>query len=223
MWWDDHWVTWQLKLKRELIDRLPQIASHHVTGSARDVAQLDQWSDLDLHIDLSRVDGPIDLLADAEVWAASEDLADGRQVLRVVLVDGRRVDLVVEGGTVRVPVLAADNEIRMLAALAAAKLGRNDRLIGLHLALELMRSCLVQAMLLRDRELGTTVHRFGSAHDAMADEVADLLRRPLGVSPRPNVVERTVELYGRWRRQLEPGYSPDWSGLDALLNRGLGE
>ena len=212
---------WQVQLERELIDRLPQTALHHVAGSARDSARLDQWSDLDLHIDLSGVDKPIDLLAGAEVWAASEDLADGRQVLRVVLVDGRRVDLVVEGGRVRVPVLAADNEIRILAALAATKLGRNDRLIGLHLALELMRYCLVQAMLLRDRDLGTTVHRFGSTHDAMADQVADLLRYPPKVSPRPNVVERAVELYGRWRRQLEPGYSPDWSGLHALLNRGL--
>ena len=51
--------------------------------------------------------------------------------MRVVLVDGRRVDLVVEGGRVRVPALAADNDIRILAALATAKLARDDH-IGLH-------------------------------------------------------------------------------------------
>ena len=118
------------------------------------------------------------------------------------------------------PALAADNDIRILAAFATAKLARDDHLIGLHLALELMRSCLDQAMLLRDRDLGTSVHRFGSTHDAMAEEVAALLRCPLGVSPRPNVVERAVALYGRWRHQLEPTYSPDWSGLHALLDLG---
>jgi hypothetical protein len=212
---------WQVQLERELVSRLPQTAFHHVAGSARDHAQLDQWSDLDLDLDASGIDKPIDLLADTEVWAASEDLADDRQVLRVVFADGRRVDLVVEGGRVRMPALAADNDVRILAALAAAKMGRNDRLIGLHLTLELMRLCLVQAMLLRDRDLGTSIHRFGSTHDAMADEVAALLGCPLEVSPRPNIVEQAVELYGRWRRQLEPAYSPDWSGLHALLDRGL--
>jgi hypothetical protein len=48
-----------------------------------------------------------------------------------VLVDGRRIDLVVKGGCVLVPSRAADNEFRMVAATAASKLGRGDHLIGL--------------------------------------------------------------------------------------------
>jgi hypothetical protein len=98
-------VTWQAQLEPELIDRLPQAARHRIAGSAQNPTELDGWSDLDLHIYLSRVDEPIDLFAGVRIF----------------------------------------------------------------------------------------------------------------------VVERTVELYGRWRRELEPGYSPDWSGLDALLNRGLAE
>ena len=84
-----------------------------------------------------------------------------------------------------------------------------------------MRSALVQGMLLRDRDLGTNVHRFGSQRDVLAKEIAGLLHDPLGVVPRPNIVEKTVEVYGRWRRELDPGYRPDWSGLDAVISRGL--
>jgi hypothetical protein len=218
---DDPWVTWQLDLRDELVGRLPASATHWTTGSVLVRDQLDQWSDLDLHVDLGGLVEPIDLFAGLDVWAASEDMAAGPQVLRLVLRDGRRVDLIVEGGGVQTPAQAADNDIRMIAALAAAKLGRGDLLIGLHLTLDLMRSCLVQAMLLRDRDLGTRIHRFGSVRDTMADEVAELVSGPVHVSPRPNIVERTVELYGRWRRELDPVYVPDWSGLDALLSRGL--
>ncbi|WP_139142446.1 hypothetical protein [Humibacillus sp. DSM 29435] len=45
----------------------------------------------------------------------------------------------------------ADNGFRVLAALAADKHGRGNRLIGLHLTMVLIMACLVQAMLLRDR------------------------------------------------------------------------
>ncbi len=85
--------------------------------------------------------------------------------------------------------------------------------------MELMRACLVQATLLRDRDGGTSVHRFGSGRDEMADQVAGLLRCEVDVSPRPNIVERTVELYGQRRHQLDRGYQPNWSGLDALITR----
>ena len=215
-------MVWQVRLEQDLVARLPGGASHYVTGSGLDAEQRDGWSDLDLHIDLEdSAEEVIDLLTELDVWAASESEDDGRQVVRLVLVDGRRLDLVVEGGRVEVPVCTADNEIRMVAALAMTKLGRGDRLIGMHLTLELMRSCLVQAMVLRDRALGTTVHRSRSDLDELATEVAALLRDPVDVCVRPNTIERVVELYGRWRQQLEPDYMPDWSGLRALLVRGL--
>lgn len=214
-------MTWQARLEQVLVGRLPDGASHDVTGSAHHPELRDGWSDLDLHIHLPSTAEAVDLLVGLDVWAATDVRNLDTQVLRVVLVDGRRVDLVVNGGRIHVPELAADNEIRMLAALAVTKLGRDDRLIGLHLTLELMRLCLVQAMLLRDRACGTSVHRTGSDLDVLAEEILAVVRGPLDVRQRPNVVEQAVRLYGYWRGQLEPGYVSDWSGLDALIDRGL--
>lgn len=104
--------------------------------------------------------------------------------------------------------------------LAAAELGWGHRLIGLHLVLELQRACLVQAMLLRDRTEGTRCHRSGTARDDLADEVAGA-QLSLDVSSRPNIVEQTVERYGRWRGELEADYRPDWWGLCRLIDLGL--
>ena len=172
-----------MALQRELADRLPEMAAVSLAGSGLSPEQLDQWSDLDLHLDLAGRAEPVDLFVGLYIWAVSDDVASGQQVLRVVLGDGRRVDLVVEGGRVSVPAQSADNDIRMIAALAAAKLGRGELLISLHLTLELMRACLVQAMLLRDRDVGTTAHRFGSERDATAYRLIERLRRPLGATP----------------------------------------
>jgi hypothetical protein len=47
------------------------------------------------------------------------------------------------------------------AALAIAKVARNDLLIGLHLALDLARDGLVLQMIRRDRAKRTTIHRLG--------------------------------------------------------------
>jgi hypothetical protein len=215
-------VTWQLELADQLRARLPTAARLDLAGSGTQPSELDDWSDLDVHLDLGGQSEPCELLADLAVWALTEHRSGDRQVLRSVLRDGRRLDLVVVGGLVSVPSVAVDNDVRFLAALAAAKLGRGDRLIGLHLTLELLRSGLVQAMLLRDRDRATVVHRRGSERDALADEVAAVAGGPLSITARPNIVERAVDMYARWRVELDPDYRADWSGLDALLERGLG-
>lgn len=214
-------MSWQLELADELGARLRDDGRVEVVGSAATTATLDSWSDLDLRVDLVGSSQPVDLLAGLAVWAIDDVRADDRRVLRVVLADGRRLDLVVSGGCVAVPERSVDNDVRFLAALATAKLGRGDHLIGYHLTLELLRTCLVQAMLLRDRDLGTTVHRTGSDRDAMASEVAGVAAGSLAVLPRPTIVERAVALYAHWRSELEPGYRPDWSGLTGVIERGL--
>src|SRR5205823_591982 len=55
--------------------------------------------------------------------------------------------------------------------LALTKVMREDRLIALHLALEMVQECCVLGMLLRDRAEGTAHHRHGGA----GNEVAALL------------------------------------------------
>ena len=214
-------MSWPLELAVELGDRLRDQGGVEIAGSATAPASLDGWSDLDLHVELVGSAQPVDLLTGLPVWAIDDVRADDRQVLRVVLADGRRLDLVVSGGSVAAPQGSVDNDVRFLAALAAAKLGRGDHLIGYHLTLDLLRTCLVQAMLLRDRDLGTTVHRTGSDRDAMASEVAGVAAGSLAVLPRPTIVERAVALYAQWRSELEPGYRPDWSGLNGVIERGL--
>ena len=47
--------------------------------------------------------------------------------------------------------------------LAAVNAARGDVLIGAHLTLQLARHVLEMAMLLRDRDAGTTPHRFGGS------------------------------------------------------------
>lgn len=53
------------------------------------------------------------------------------------------------------------NQFWFKATLAVTKVVRDDLLIALHLAFDLVRDCCVLAMLLRDRAAGTNYHRHG--------------------------------------------------------------
>jgi hypothetical protein len=67
------------------------------------------------------------------------------------------------------------NDFRFDAVLAAVKAARSDVLIGAHLTLQLARHILVIAMLLRDRDAGTTHHRFGGSRwDEWASRLAQV-------------------------------------------------
>jgi hypothetical protein len=202
---------------------LPAAANIAVHGSATNPADLDGWSDLDLRLDLPH-DVPVaDLVGGAKVWAYDNVELDQTQTCRTVLTDGRRLDLsVVGGGRIVGLTPAADNETRFIAAMAVTKLGRGDRLIGMHLTLDLLRMCLLEAMLLRDLDTGTTVHRHGNDRDHYAERVRAIAGRSLQVQPRPNIVEQACELYGTLRAEREPGYRPDWTGLSAVISRGIG-
>lgn len=57
-------------------------------------------------------------------------------------------------------------------ASAVAKVVRNDLLIGMHLALDLVRDCLVLQMIRRDREFNTTIHRTGGWGNELVAEIA---------------------------------------------------
>lgn len=239
-------MTWQSELVGEIRQRvaqLPAVAGLWLLGSMRDPGSVDRWSDVDLGLVLQAPLQLGELLgADDVVWAIDNSADDQLEVCRVILNDGRRLDLSVadhetlahKGGhcLVRndptgsagmlvldapVPTNADVNQARFIAAQAAVKLGRGDRLIGTHLALEFLRICLVQAMMLRDRDEGRTVHRFGTARDRRADDVLDLigdLAEPadVAVALRP-----AADLFDTLHRELDPAYRPDWCGLEAIL------
>ena len=214
-------MNWQAGLFAAIGAAAPFGAAVTLRGSATDPALLDGWSDLDLGIELPS-DVEITDLVGVQVWAVEDVRDHDGQTCRTVLTDGRRLDLSVTGpGRVVGFGLAADNDVRFLAATATAKLGRGDRLIGLHLLLELWQHSLVQAMQLRDRDTGSTVHRLGSEHDQLADRIGQLATMALDLQDRPTVVERTVELYAAWRSELDADYRPDWQPLHRLTDLGL--
>jgi hypothetical protein len=235
----------QLRLLRDIValagtdDRVAQV---WILGSARRPESLDRWSDVDLGLVLTERPPLESLLPpDAVVWALDRNGDDVRSACRVVLTDGRRVDLVVaaaaeferadgvpahDGGPrsatsrgrliVPDPPDAAVNEARFVAVQAAVKFGRGDRLIGSHLTLELAQLCLVQAMLLRDRDERTTSHRFGTARDDLADSTWSILGSG---EHNPHLrLRRLTEHFDGLHTELDPRYVPDWSGLAALVD-----
>ncbi|MBO0813135.1 MAG: hypothetical protein J2P23_13970 [Microlunatus sp.] len=212
-------MDWQCTEFRRIAAALPE-AAVQLHGSTARPEQLDGWSDLDLRL-VTDEPVPVAVLG-ADLWAYEDVRTPGTEVCRMVLADGRRIDVAITGaGRIGGLRPAPDNDVRFLAALAAAKLGRGDKLIGGHLALEVLRACLVVAMQLRDRDLGTTVHRTGGDRDRYADRVFGVAAVPPAITPRPNIVERAVELYAGWRCELDPDYVPDWRPLARLIDRGL--
>lgn len=210
---------WQFELADQLKERLPRSSRAGVKGSAQQPTRLDGWSDLDLDLWL---DQPVELavLVDpAVIWAYEAVQGEEQQVVRTVFADGRRLDLQITGpDRLGLPVPDDVNDVRFIAAQAATKLGRGDRLIGLHLSLEIAQLCLVQAMQLRDRDQGTAVHHHGTERDRFADELHSLFEP--GQAVGPDLVLALVARYDRLQGELGRAYRPDWSGLSALVDRG---
>jgi hypothetical protein len=200
--------------------RVADVAQLRILGSARQPELMDRWSDVDVGLVLSGA-------------------GDGRSTCRVVLDDGRRLDLIVGaadqfdrvGGrraysdgrphadatatlTVTDPPDASVNGARFVAALAVVKYGRGDLLIGSHLPLELAQLRLVQAMLLRDRDEETTSHRFGTHRDDLAAETWSAPQ--CGNEAGAVRIQRLVEQFDQLHSELDNRYVPDWSGLVSL-------
>jgi hypothetical protein len=116
-----HVMAWQFDLYEQIRAVLAASARVQAHGSVLTPDLLDGWSDLDLHLDLHDTLEIAAVISPSSIWA-SDNMTDNKaQVLRLVLVDGRRLDLTV-GGTGRItpPAGADDNAVRFVAALAAA-------------------------------------------------------------------------------------------------------
>ncbi|MEU6231168.1 hypothetical protein [Streptomyces sp. NPDC047042] len=190
--------NWQLQMLPDLVEmasgdsRIRDLGTH---GSASgDLPRIDRWSDLDLVITARE---PVTVAEDfahrigarfSPVFAASRSGSSVRYTLRLVLSDLRRLDITavdpadreIPPGPIHAvgddpPCAMAElvNDFRFDAVLAAVKAAREDVLIGAHLTLQLARYVLVAAMLLRDRDTGTSYHRFGGSRwDAWAARLA---------------------------------------------------
>ncbi|MFF0000157.1 hypothetical protein [Streptomyces avermitilis] len=218
--------------------RVHEIRQHGSgTGDGNDI---DRWSDLDVQIVTPQPVSVLEALAAraesrlAPVFASSRGGDTHRCTLRLVLVDLRRIDItaVVPMHSIATPApgetaLAESspmeelaNDFRFDAVVAAVKSARDDMLIGGHLTLQLARHVLVAAMLLRDREVGTTHHRFGGTRwDAWAASLkaapSPYTRRGITAAIRyyTNALE---ELLTTWDPQARPDHRPLLSLLDAV-------
>ncbi|MBN2390695.1 MAG: aminoglycoside 6-adenylyltransferase [Anaerolineae bacterium] len=104
------------------------------------------------------------------------------------------------------------------AAVAITKVMRSDLLIGLHLALDLARDCLVLQMLRRDQALRTTIHRTGGWGNAWVEQL-------LWDSPEHSEVQildliaRSCTSFDELAAMLSPGYTQRWPLLSPAIAR----
>lgn len=232
-----------------LHERFPGGARFGVTGSVA-TGTTDRLSDLDLiamSAVLPDAAGDLAILTVAgPVWSIDRQESAGDRTLRVVYADGRRIDLLLRtsGSDLPEPVLWLDFAatpgssplpalperrdparaevlaVRHVAALAAAKLGRSDLLIGAHLCLEVARQVLVVSMWLRDQESGRTHRHHGGRRDSDSLRVSGALsglRPDAGPEDWIDLLLRLTVAFDAAAKELWPDHGPDWQGLDAIV------
>lgn len=206
-------MPWQSELLDRIRAVVPVGSAVRPYGSVVAPETVDRWSDLDVELTLSE-DVEAAALLGAQPWAWQDTDGAGTQRVRVVLVDGRRLDASVGGSRLVLPEPPGDNAVRFDAALAAVRFGRGNELIGLHLALGIVRTALVDVMAAVDRDAGTEHHRSGSTLDRWATEAQAVVEGQLG----PTTALRAAGFAERCRVLVDPAYRSDWSGLRAVID-----
>ncbi len=108
------------------------------------------------------------------------------------------------------------NQFHFKAMLAVTKVARDDRLIALHLALDLVRDCCVLKMLLRDRAEGTSHHRHGGTGNNYVARL-DVLGSRYTVAGILDLVEQSAVQFDGLAAQWSSGYVPQRQPLLAAL------
>lgn len=111
------------------------------------------------------------------------------------------------------------------AAVAITKVMRNDLLIGMHLALDLTRDCLLLQMLQRDRVLRTTIHRTGGWGNTWLEHFAWDSSECSAVKIL-DLISRSCTGFDELAALLLPDYTARWPLLSpaiACAKRELGE
>lgn len=206
---------WQSELLEKLGNDL-STGQVNVYGSLQNGDDVDGWSDLDIRLRMSDA-ADVEIVFGARLWAWQESNDDTSQTLRLVFRDGRRVDAVITGHALALPNPPVDNDVRFRSALAATRLGRGNTVIGMHLWAGLLRDALELGMQLADREANSDNHPFPTRQDASL--LAELKRLTIS-TPDPSLVIAVCDIYARWRSELESGYTADWFGLRAVIDRG---
>jgi hypothetical protein len=165
--------------------------------------------------DLRRLDVIIttpDALADPVAW--SPLLADG---YRVLFSRTPALDAVLAGKhTPSPPAISAEafetlaNRFSFKGTVAVQKVVRGDLLVAFHLNLEMIQDCCVLAMMLRDRETGTTKHRGGVGNELVAE--LEGTRAPYTVGGILDSIEQSAVVFdrlaGRWATDCQARRHP---------------
>jgi hypothetical protein len=232
--------------QRDLFNRLKSIAdsddaivSMRAYGSAAD-GTTDAWSDLDVELTIrpERFEGYFPatgwLESLGDVYTVTGNTHVHGSTTRIVFRDLRRLDVLLKkhGGapapdsTISPPrdiiseLDSMTRDFRFVAVLATTKVVRNDLLIGAHLLLGLERDVLVLAMMLRDRSLGTNVHRVGGPYNEAVGLVGGGGSDSQSTLQR---IERAIDGFDTLAGQLDPAWTGDWQPLRDLLSRAKGE
>ena len=91
------------------------------------------------------------------------------------------------------------------AAVATTKVVRDDLLIGLHLALDLARDCLLLQMMRRDRERGTAIHHTGGWDNALVGRISWDGQRDSGEAIL-DLIASSCGVFDELAADLLPGY-----------------
>jgi hypothetical protein len=110
------------------------------------------------------------------------------------------------------------DEFWFTAAVALSKVVRNDLLVALHLAFALGRKCLELQMILRDRELGTNVHREGGWGNDIVGRLSTKDRN-WSAEEIVNFIAAACRLFDELAQKLNPGYRPRHDKVSAAIER----
>ena len=117
------------------------------------------------------------------------------------------------------------NDFWFKGMLAVSKVGRNELLVALHLSLDMIRDCLVLAMMLRDRATVTDHHRDGAHGNHFVAEL-ESTHRPYTAEGILLSIEESALAFDRLMPQLVEGYQPrrgplvDWIAKARGTRRG---
>ena len=106
-------------------------------------------------------------------------------------------------------------DFRFKSMLAVYKVVRNDLLIALHLAQDLIRDCCVLGMMLRDRETGTNIHKQGGIGNQIVAQL-EVAQKPFtSVGILDSIKESTIvfeKLAGELSTSYQENRQPflDW-------------
>lgn len=108
-------------------------------------------------------------------------------------------------------------QFRFKAMVAVSKVMRDDLLIALHLALDLVRDCCILGMALRDRATETTRHRIGGSGNLLVPRL-EAPRQPYTALNILDGVTRSSLIFDELARQWDPAYQDYQQPLLAWIN-----